>query len=524
MRITLYMLIASIFVMSAHAQQRPPAKSTPRQTTTPKPSAAPKAVPAKPAAPSAAEGLASAPMAPLERCGNVFFGGPDMTLHLLFKGSLYRLLAQTGDSWGRIAEGVRFATVDPRNPQIIYTVNSSGVVMKTLDRGGRWLNINNGLPGTTGRWLTVNPVKTDEVFVGTDNGLYRTPDAGFTWQPTTLLGPVRQYVISSKLNSTSYALTAVGLFASSDNAQNWRRIDTALPKITVRQSSRTASAVAPTIDQILLSKTDFLLAFTAQKGIFRSADGGVTWVEANQGLPAGSRFFSAYDGPSSVLIASSGALYRSADGLSWQQVPINLPSGIQVGPLLGVFQSPSQPGIYLADSNPTDPDGRLLAYVEPSGQLLGLNYGVLSHSDIVAIQPTRSGNRDAILAMAANNGYVDAYVQHPTGILKSNPHGPRIGSQLGPGMFALSFDEGHAWQPLQISSDSYGGYGSPPPRFASPANHPSDLYLNGVWPDLPLRRSQDGGLTWSVEDPDNGRGWNRSAARKQLYKLYSLSL
>jgi len=404
-------LLASILAIPLQAQQQPPAKSTPRRPATPKPSATPAAVPTKSQSTPHSATLAPAPMAPLEFYGNTFFGGPDKTLHLLFNGSLYRLVAQTGDTWSRIAKGVRFAAVDPKNPQVLYTVNSDGVAMKTLDRGGRWLNINNGLPGATGRWLTVNPVKTEEVFVGTDNGLYRTPDAGFTWQATSLLGPVRQYVISSKPNSTSYALTAAGLFASSDNAQNWRRIDTALPKITVRQSGRTAAAVPPTIDQILLSKGDFLLAFTAEKGVFRSTDGGATWMDANQGLPTDSRFFSAFDGPSGILIGSNGAVYRSADGLSWRSVALSLPTAYHLGPLVGLFQPDQQPGVYIAERTPIAPSpGRTLLYLEPSGQLLGLNYGVLSHSDIYRLRATTVNSQPALLTIVDNTNYVDTRV------------------------------------------------------------------------------------------------------------------
>jgi hypothetical protein len=190
---------------------------------------------------------------PTEYYGAVFLQGKGKSLYLLFNHSLYKSIKPTDDNWDRLSENIQSAAADPQSPGVIYAVRNSNSVIKTLDDGANWIQISNGLPGTAIHWVIVNPVNPQEVFAGTESGLYRTTDAGFSWKITSLTAPVRQVLMSTKKSPVIYALTAAGLFVSTDNAENWRRIDTGLPPVLVKQAGRTASHAPPICRQNLNS-------------------------------------------------------------------------------------------------------------------------------------------------------------------------------------------------------------------------------------------------------------------------------
>ena len=379
---------------------------------------------------------------PTEYYGAAFLQGNGKTLYLLFNHSLYKSIKPTADSWDQLSENIQSAATDPQSPGVIYAVRNNNSVIKTLDDGANWIQISNGLPGTPIHWVIVNPANPQEVFAGTDSGLYRTSDAGFSWKATTLTAPVRQVLISTKKTSTIYALTAAGLLVSTDNAENWRRIDTGLPSVLVRQTGRTAAHAPPTVEQICLVQGEALLAFTIEKGLFLTSDAGATWADANDGLPPASRFFSSFDGPSGILIGSQGNIYRSSNGTNWNLVPISQ-SGIHLGAIAGLYQASRASGLYVVDLLKDESQQRSISYLDPSGRLIGLNYGVLSHSHITVLAHTMINDKDAVLAVTYNDNLVDTSFTGPS----------KIG-QLPGSVVYVSTDGGHVWEPTVFLSCS----------------------------------------------------------------------
>jgi photosystem II stability/assembly factor-like uncharacterized protein len=83
--------------------------------------------------------------------------------------------------------GVNEVEIDPNNSSIIWAATSDGIY-KTTDAGLTWNNVHNVIMGFD---VVINPVNSNIVYVthgnlgSTGNGIYRTTDGGNTWQKLT---------------------------------------------------------------------------------------------------------------------------------------------------------------------------------------------------------------------------------------------------------------------------------------------------------------------------------------------------
>jgi photosystem II stability/assembly factor-like uncharacterized protein len=91
-------------------------------------------------------------------------------------------------SWSSVtAEGyISSIAVHPTDPRIAYaTVASFGVerVLKTTDGGASWNDVGADLPDVPANAVAINPRNPAMVFVGTDAGVFESPNGGLTWLP-----------------------------------------------------------------------------------------------------------------------------------------------------------------------------------------------------------------------------------------------------------------------------------------------------------------------------------------------------
>jgi photosystem II stability/assembly factor-like uncharacterized protein len=76
--------------------------------------------------------------------------------------------------------------VDPADAATAYAVFSTfGVshVWKTTDTGATWTDLQGDLPDVPFNGVAVNPLNPRMVYVGTDSGIYESPNGGVTWLP-----------------------------------------------------------------------------------------------------------------------------------------------------------------------------------------------------------------------------------------------------------------------------------------------------------------------------------------------------
>jgi photosystem II stability/assembly factor-like uncharacterized protein len=214
--------------------------------------------------------------------------------------------------------------LDPVNPDIIYLggyeydgSSQHGHIYKTTDGGANWTDITGIVQGKVYS-LAIDPTNPRRVLAGTDSGIYRSTDAGLSWQPSSDPASAYDLVIDPANPNVLYAGANVRCYKSVNGGENWSATGAGL-------SGRCASL-------ILASST---LLFGSNAGIYRSADGGLNWQESDSGIP-GSVILGLAAAPSAPgLLYAAGykGFYRSSDyGNGWSRLSTMSGSHIVVNP------------------------------------------------------------------------------------------------------------------------------------------------------------------------------------------------
>ena len=149
----------------------------------------------------------------------------------------------------------------------------------------------------------------DTLFVGSVGGVFKSDDAGSTWQPTGPgqsplatggeLDPAPLLAISPGFvtDGTLFAGTESGLHVTHDGGGQWTEIESG--PIT---SAADITAVAVSPDFV---DDGTVLVSVRGDGLYRSTDGGTTFSEVGTELAASNRVISDYDNPTSSPIQFS---------------------------------------------------------------------------------------------------------------------------------------------------------------------------------------------------------------------------
>lgn len=76
-------------------------------------------------------------------------------------------------------------TFDPTDDQVVYLAFSgfgTDHVYKTIDGGANWFSSSMGLPDVPTNTVAIDPLNTDDIYVGNDLGVYYSSDAGLHWE------------------------------------------------------------------------------------------------------------------------------------------------------------------------------------------------------------------------------------------------------------------------------------------------------------------------------------------------------
>lgn len=337
---------------------------------------------------------------------NQFVSDNEGQLYLLFNNAIYRKCSDRGDCWNRIVQDIKSFTIDPKNKDIIYAITTANGIRKSMDGGGKWLDINNGLPpGADFSGVVVNPHNTQEVFILSNRGLFITSDAGFGWSlnPGMAMG-VDQLVIHPTDKNILYARTRNRTYISINNGQAWNLIDDSLPKVTLKGKGRTAEKVPITVKGLVFANFDkpFLLAITEDKGFYKTEDNGVTWTEFNDGYDKDDGAYSIFASDAEIVIAAYKRIYQLKKGADkWTKIDLLKNDAGAVKKIEGIFPLANGKGFIITDS------AKKIMYVDNDKNLIGLNYGVMPHSKIIAADSGLINNKRILFAVVGNFNYID---------------------------------------------------------------------------------------------------------------------
>jgi photosystem II stability/assembly factor-like uncharacterized protein len=340
---------------------------------------------------------------------------------------------------------------------------------------------------------------------------YRTTDGGETW--VSSYGPSGNRIISLAADaydvSTVYASTEDGLFRTRNAGDSWE----SLPKPVPGPYRVTGLAAVPDDDTLLFASTG-----GSPPGVYRSSDRGATWSRTGLREPAASLFVGPPASNSGVTFAlfavTSNGLQVTTDlGRSWRRIASGYPSVSQ----LAIDPADSNRlyilsrGVVLQSSD----GGQTMTPLTEGNFGRNLTAIVASRSPVVLVGSERGVSRSedgGRIWAASNHGMRDILVKS----LAIDPTDPAVVFAASSQGIRESRDGGESWiEPVAQSPDAE--------VVAIDPSNRTTLYAAGTGG---VHKSTDGGRTWQnrlvdqiadlVIDPSNPR--RLLAAYKSVYR------
>ena len=263
----------------------------------------------------------------------VSVGASDSVIYAgVYADHIYRSTDE-GKSWTACCNGLppatdirAFAFVPNASGGSSVIARSESEIFLSSDNGDNWHTIKHNLWAGLFWSLTTAQLNADTsaIFVGTESGVFRSTNAGLTWDVVnqglsacivTALGVTRTSILAGTYGN--------GIFRSSDQGSTWIPVNNGLDSAFI-ESLQTYGGL--TVNSIA-SFGNTLLAGTLA-GIFRSTDEGATWTDVNNDWTR-QQIWSFAKSDSTIFAGGSVFLaFRSTDdGITWNCGETSFSSG-----------------------------------------------------------------------------------------------------------------------------------------------------------------------------------------------------
>lgn len=253
-----------------------------------------------------------------------------------------------GDSWASVNEGLTDLFVlclTTAKDGTIYAGTFRGGVFRSRDAGKSWQPINKGL-----KRLEIKVLMMDAkgLYAGTGDGVYLLNAAQDQWKVvTTGLDEILVHALAKTDDGTLYAGTSgKGVHSYKERTPGWTRL---------RQGLRDHEGLVENFIRVLaVDKEQGLYAGTFDGGVFRSGDGGKTWLPISRALPNDS-IRGLISNDRGVYVATGRGIFKTIDkGRQW--VPLNKGlSNLSVQVLIesekGGFYAGTSSGVFRSDDD-----------------------------------------------------------------------------------------------------------------------------------------------------------------------------
>jgi len=211
--------------------------------------------------------------------------------------------------------------IHPTKTQIIYVGMKQGV-FKSRDHGETWTAMNQGLESAPIRSLAIDPVLSSTIYAGTfAEAVFKSLDGGQIWRHANI--GLKEHV--SVVNSFSfhpfnpkiiYIGTTVGIYKTTDAGGQWHEIIKGMESVY-------------TVSLIVHPKNPNKIFSGTSGGMYKSLDAGRHWIKINKGLierEVGSALSLGvnsivldHEDAKRLFIGTSKGMFMSLDGgLSWK--------------------------------------------------------------------------------------------------------------------------------------------------------------------------------------------------------------
>ncbi|HEY8310965.1 MAG TPA: hypothetical protein VIG47_10440, partial [Gemmatimonadaceae bacterium] len=223
----------------------------------------------------------------------------------LYSSMHWREIGPTRAGRARAVSGV------PNEPNIAYIGFDNGGVWRSTDYGSNWVPLFDGQPTGSIGAIAVAPSNPNVIYVGTGagiirpdlsvgDGVYKSTDAGRTWTHLGLHDTQMIAMIDVDPTNPNRLFVAAlghpygpnaerGIFRSTDGGRTFQKVlykDEYTSGNDVRIDPSNPNTVYATLWQQQEGFTEGKSFGGAGNGIFKSTDGGTTWKQLSEGLPA----------------------------------------------------------------------------------------------------------------------------------------------------------------------------------------------------------------------------------------------
>jgi len=203
----------------------------------------------------------------------------------------------------------------PTDPNRYFAAGADGGVWRTTDGGSSWTPLTDHMPTSAMGALALDPLNENIIYAGTGEanyanhsryglGLYKSTDGGETWLQLAedvfggrcfskmVINPLNSQIIYAAITRAGGfpelaaakghpgATGPLGLFRSDDGGSSWVQLTNGLPSL-----STTDVAIDPSDPQTLYAAIGRIFGHP-DNGIYKSTDGGDSWGKLGGGLPS----------------------------------------------------------------------------------------------------------------------------------------------------------------------------------------------------------------------------------------------
>ncbi len=405
-----------------------------------------------------------------------------------------------------VAGRVTAIALDPRyngtTNQTVYVGGAQGGLWRSLDNGQNWTPLTDDLPSQAIGAVAIDPANPDVIYLGTGEpnrsgdsyygaGLFKTTNGGQSW--TQIVGPV----------STTDPKLPVFLNCT-------------FSRIAIDPDKPSTLFVATNTGFFLSASTTPGPAPLGNRGLWKTDDGGLTWINVNPTVSRLDRLASdvVIDPRNSKIVytgITSEGVYRSDTGgdlLSWKYLNRGLP------PRTDNNGNDSYERIVLTLGPPIGTSTASTVYAAFAGvddSLLGIYRSTDNGESWAAVtRPQAAGQANYNLALLADptNGNILYY-------------GTQANAAYTGGTVFRSLDAGRSWDDLSVDVTIQGGANTVPPIGLHPDTH--CFALSAANSNI-LFTGNDGGIWRSDNAKTNVWRWNNLNTNLSITQFQSVAV